>query len=493
VITPRKKYFLYLLSFAEGGAVMATELIGARLLAPYFGTSLYVWTSVMALTLTGLASGYFLGGRLSRKNNHEKILFSIVLLASLYIFCLPLLASFFLYLATSAPLLPAVLLSSLIVLFPPVFMMGMVSPLLIASLTSTKEESGRRAGEIYAVSTLGGICFTFLTGFYTVPVWGLEASLFTVASILVIFPLLYFSLKKFFLPFILVAFFVSAIVFFSSHKTNSLFVSEGLLGKLEVSDDLLQGSDSCRLLLIDNVIQSCTELRSGKSKLEYTDLLQKNLSQMGRKPKRTLILGLGGGVLANELAQDSCQVTAIELDKRIVDVAKKYFHLDPSVQVIQDDARHALYKIDGKFDLIVLDLFRGETSPTHVLSLESFERMKELLSEDGFIFINTYGYLHNPASAGNLLLLRTFQQAGLFYRICYVGDKTNEDYRNLEIFISKTPIKNRLQNELDESIPSLAKLPVNTDDRPVLEYASASAARQWRHSYLQNFIRYKGK
>ena len=71
------KKSLYILSFIEGGVVMSTELVGAKLLAPYFGTSLYVWACVMALTLIGLAGGYFFGGRLSVKKNHETILMTL--------------------------------------------------------------------------------------------------------------------------------------------------------------------------------------------------------------------------------------------------------------------------------------------------------------------------------------------------------------------------------------------------------------------------------
>ncbi|HXB41264.1 MAG TPA: fused MFS/spermidine synthase, partial [Bacteroidia bacterium] len=117
----RKTKFFYALSFTEGGAVMATELIGAKILAPYFGTSLYVWTCVMALTLGGLACGYFFGGRLSQKKNHEKILMTIVLLAAAYMCALPLFSPLFLFLAEATSLIPSVLLSSAIVLLPPVF------------------------------------------------------------------------------------------------------------------------------------------------------------------------------------------------------------------------------------------------------------------------------------------------------------------------------------------------------------------------------------
>ncbi|MFI5142378.1 MAG: fused MFS/spermidine synthase, partial [Bacteroidia bacterium] len=196
----RKKQFLYSLSFIEGGVVMSTELVGAKFLAPYFGTSLYVWACVMALTLGGLACGYFFGGRLSVKPNHEKILMASVLCAAIYICCLPMLTFLLVYLASNFPLIPAVLVSSLVVLFPPVFIMGMVSPLIIKSITTSHEEAGKKSGEIYAISTIGGICFTFITAFYAIPQWGLTITLLVNASLLAIFSILYFSKRKTFFP-----------------------------------------------------------------------------------------------------------------------------------------------------------------------------------------------------------------------------------------------------------------------------------------------------
>ena len=53
---------------------MAAELLGAKMLAPYFGSSLYVWATVLAITLGGLAAGYFMGGILSYKSkNNEQV------------------------------------------------------------------------------------------------------------------------------------------------------------------------------------------------------------------------------------------------------------------------------------------------------------------------------------------------------------------------------------------------------------------------------------
>ena len=74
---------------------MAAEIAGAKLLAPFFGSSLYVWSSVMAITLGGLASGYFFGGQLSKKINKEKNLFIVLGLAVCCICIMPFLSSFF--------------------------------------------------------------------------------------------------------------------------------------------------------------------------------------------------------------------------------------------------------------------------------------------------------------------------------------------------------------------------------------------------------------
>jgi predicted membrane-bound spermidine synthase len=371
----------------------------------------------------------------------------------------------------------------------------MVSPLLIKSLTTSREESGKKAGEVYAISTMGGILFCFLTGFYLIPQWGLNYSLFITSTLLAIFPCIYFIRLKLFVP-VTIYLLCGWYVLYNNKKTNSIYLSEGLLGKLEVCDKLYQSiagqkPNSCRLLLINNVIQSAVSLTTGESRLEYTSLLQKNIGAIGNAPKTALLLGLGGGVLANELSKQYMSVTAVELDARVEMVAKKYFNLNPAVEVIQDDARHALYKLNKKFDLIALDLFHGEVTPSHVFSLESFENIKSLLNENGLVVINTYGYLRDKTAYGNLILLNTLQKAGFTYKICYVGDKQNEDLRNFEIFASVKPITQDLLAAIDDKIPDLSQIPVNTDQRPILEFANAKAAKRWRYNYLRNFIVYQ--
>lgn len=471
---------------------MSTELAGAKLLAPYFGTSLYVWACVMALTLGGLAGGYFFGGRLSVRKNHEAILMTSVLCAAIYICCLPQLSFLFVYLAGNLSLLPSVLISSAVVLFPPVFIMGMVSPLIIKSITDTHEESGKKSGEIYAISTLGGISFIFLTAFYLIPQWGITITLITNATLLGVFSMIYFIKRKVFIP--LLIFLAGAVLSFKTiyKPASSLYMQEGILGKLEIEDRLNKtdtSNDMCRFLLINNVVQSCVDTKTKQSKLQYSDILEKNASIIRPDAKTALVLGLGGGVISNMLVSKNIQVTAVELDSRIIEVAKQWFDLSAKIQVIEDDARHALYRLNSKYDIIVMDLFNGEVASSHVMSMEFFAKLKSMLNPDGFIFINTYGYLTGEAAKGNLILLNTLKQTGFNYTICYSGSPKSEDYRTLLLFVSEKPIEKKLYAALPKQKAEPGTDLVSTDDKPIVEYANAEAGKRWRYAYL-NYMLY---
>ncbi|MBI3521233.1 MAG: fused MFS/spermidine synthase, partial [Bacteroidetes bacterium] len=173
----RNKYKLYTISFIEGASVMAAEICGAKLLAPFFGSSLYVWSSVMAITLAGLACGYFVGGKLSRREVKENVLLYVLLAAVACLCFMPFMTVVFLLTASHLPLIPAVIISVLFLLFPTMLCLGATSPLIISILTQDVSHSGENSGRIYAISTVGGILATFLCGFYLIPNLGIQFSL----------------------------------------------------------------------------------------------------------------------------------------------------------------------------------------------------------------------------------------------------------------------------------------------------------------------------
>ncbi len=483
-----KSYKLYLISLAEGSAVMAAEICGAKLLAPIFGSSLYVWSSIMAITLGGLASGYFIGGQLSKRPLKEKHLLVVLVSAIIFICLMPTIGLYVNTIAYHLSLMPAVILSSCAIIFPPMLCLGAASPLIISLLTSNANESGENSGKIYAVSTLGGIIATFLCGFYLIPTHGIMCTLFIFAGILglsslIVIPVL--KNKKLY-GIIIIPLLISIYSFTHVRKNRfTIFQTEGVFGKLEIRDEPQASNPDIiiRRLLINNIIQTEMNLQSNQSVSDYINLFQKNLNYM---PKgNALLLGLGGGVIANLLSQNDYRVTSVEFDERVINVAKRFFYLNKNITTHCDDARHYINVCDKKFNLIVFDLFKAEEQPSYVITQESLKKLKTLLTNNGVMLINSHGYLAGNRGLGTQCLLSTLKNAGFDLKICTTSEY--EDYRNLIIIASLKPLSVTLNNELSPIIYSNINI-INTDNKPVLEYLNASANKLWRSNYLKNYI-----
>jgi MFS family permease len=179
-------WHLYMISFIEGGALMAVELIGAKLVTPHYGNSIYVWAAALGFTLLGLMSGYFLGGWMSMRFPNRRILYTMVFISGLVVAAMPITAAFILAVTSHLPLKIAVMISELLILLPPVVLFGVVSPMIIRLITLRVEDVGSSAGRIYAISTAGGIVLNFFMGLYSIPFIGVRYSAWLTAALLAI-------------------------------------------------------------------------------------------------------------------------------------------------------------------------------------------------------------------------------------------------------------------------------------------------------------------
>jgi len=166
----RKVFWPLLIAGWSGFYVMLVELLGGRFIAPYFGSSVYVWGSVIFVFMVGLAIGYLLGGIYSRHNPSVVRLCGILMMSA--VTTLPMLLS-------GESLLNVVflniedprggsLLACVLLYFVPTIFAGMISPYAIRIIISNRESSGYDAGYLYFVSTIGSAAGTLLTAFYFV-------------------------------------------------------------------------------------------------------------------------------------------------------------------------------------------------------------------------------------------------------------------------------------------------------------------------------------
>ena len=160
----------YLIAAWSGFFVMAVELLGGRLLAPTFGSSIYVWGAIITVFMLALSIGYLLGGRLSMNAPSVRRLGLILIVAALAV--LPLLLF-------AVPMLDAVataipdprfgsLVGATVLFFIPTVFSGMISPYAVRLIVQDRSSSGRHAGQLYFVSTFGSAAGTLLTSFYLV-------------------------------------------------------------------------------------------------------------------------------------------------------------------------------------------------------------------------------------------------------------------------------------------------------------------------------------
>ncbi|WP_317897341.1 fused MFS/spermidine synthase [Aurantibacillus circumpalustris] len=472
---------LLLLSFVEGAAVMAAELCGAKLLAPVFGSSLYVWASVMGITLAALAGGYFFGGWISEKSNQYSLnLYRILAIASLFLLSMPLLSYYVVPRISYLPFLPGVIFSTFLVLFLPVFFLGATSPLFILLQTKQSLEAGKVSGTVYAVSTVGGIFATFLCGFYLIPTIGLNACLLFFGGVLFIVNFIVF---KFFNPahFFLVISFAYLNFQFIQKKGDYLMGSDSILGRVEVKDIKGFNNKSYRILTVNDIVQTEMDIETKSSLSKYVSLVD-TLVPNSIGPKKALLLGLGGGLIANLLESKNYRTDGVELDERIIEAAKKFFFLNENVNTFYEDARYFLNKCEENYSVVMVDVFKGEEQPSHVLTKESLEKIKTNLSDSGLILINWHGYISGKNGTGTAILYNTLIKSGFNVKLCSYSN--DENYRNV-LFVASLSKLSTLPFELHEQIQETNL--INSDKFPLLEKYNAEANKAWRLNYLRYY------
>jgi spermidine synthase len=498
--------YLYLLSFLEGGCVMACELIGAKMLAPYFGTSLYVWAAALGITLGGLMSGYFLGGIVSRHMaDNLKALYLVLIAAAAFLFLMPFTSDWVMEAALGLGLQSGALLSLFIFMFPPLVFMGMVSPLIINLLTREVKGAGNSAGNVYAISTLGGILVTFLLGFYVIPEFGISRPAIISGFVLGVLPAISLLRHNKNLTGLAALIFMAALGIArpphpeAAWEYKTLYYSEGIMGQLKVIDfHMPETGREIRSMVVNNTLQTMMDVSDPEYDYwPYTRLIP-YFAAVYPAGSRTLLLGMGGGTLVRRLDSLQFEQDIVEIDKRIKDVAIEYFGLGEGYNIAIDDARHFVRIAETPYSIIIYDVFKGESAPEHVLTQEGLEEAKKVLVPDGLVLINFYGYLDGSLGLLTRSIAKTLQSSGFDFQL--YATPGPPDQRNIVLAAWRQDSPSPLEREtapnrrpalsyepIPMPHPDMADALVLTDEKPQLKLF-ASAAMQWRRLYNAYFM-----
>ncbi|HUI46782.1 MAG TPA: fused MFS/spermidine synthase [Nitrospirota bacterium] len=398
--SPMFLIFLLATALICGAQVMVVEVLGSRVISPFFGASLFIWTSLIAVTLVGLALGYMAGGGLSDLYESPAYLYTIIFLAGIVIYCIPILKKPVFELTVPLGLRFGALTASALLFGVPHFLLGCVSPYIIRIAAKEMQKLGRTVGLFYAVSTIGSFFGTILTGFFLISFFKVNQIFAIISLILILLSVIFFIFfRKRYLFFVLLvvpvllpsAKDIRTMSPYYGQTITKMYDHDTFYGNIKVIETSYPNNMRIREMLLDGAIQGGIDVANGMPVYNYYYYLQYIPFSLNAQGKYCLVMGLGTGIIPLWYEKMGIQTDVVDINPEVFAVAKKYFGFHTKGENIVADARYFLSLTKKKYDYIILDVFNGDALPEHLLSLESFELISQHLNDRGILGINYVG------------------------------------------------------------------------------------------------------
>ncbi len=387
---------LYLTVFVTGASVLIVEIIGTRVISPFFGNTVFAWSSLIAVTLGFLAVGYWLGGILSDWKPSLLFFYTIIFGAGISVFLIMRLDQPVLLFSDQFGLRFGPLVASLILFAPSLFLLGLVSPFAVKLRIHTIERVGKGAGNIYAFSTIGSVIGALLAGFMLTPVMSVTDIFNTVAVTLCILSLLGLTVVFLIAKGERAAAVAAVVVLLAAAGgASQVPIVSASEAEREIewvehtqsfySDIKVVDVDGSRCLIVSGFAESCMSLETGESEWDYVyemariaHLLQR---ESGKERFRILVIGIGAGNIIGLLPEEA-EIDALEIDEKVVQFARDHFLLEEreNTTIHVNDARHFLRKTGHTYDLILASAYTD-----HLFTKELFEVMERHLEPGGVV------------------------------------------------------------------------------------------------------------
>jgi spermidine synthase len=504
-----KDFYIYCVVVVGGAVVLTLELLGTRILGPFYGVSLFLWSVLIAITLLSLSIGYTIGGRLADRYPSFHRLTSLIGIAGIWIVLIPWIRHPLLVATEPLGLRPAVFIASFVLFSPPLILLGTIIPYAIKIKTNNLDQLGKTAGDLYALSTFSSVIAALATSSFLIPYVGVSRLTLIIGLILIVLAIAGYMLnKKNKLIAVMLPFFLVSSWGISKPPDESPAPERGLLAieqsryaELRVIDE-----QDARHLTLDGSAHALVDIRKWESHYPYVSLMDMP-KYIHAKPGKMLLIGLGAGSLVKNYASEGWKVDAVEIDPAVVAIAKQFFSLqDEEATIYTMDGRQFLNMSKDKYDVILLDAFGSGSIPFHLVTSEVFQLMKSHLLDNGILAVNVdaLGWhdiivrsvaatLHTsfsntialpvaepPSEVGNVVLLASDRPLTLEREII-------RDYTNLDFRFSNNYWKVHGWDNLFE--PEITNAPVLTDDLNPIDVWSEDvnyAARLDWHGYFSD-------
>ncbi len=503
--------------FVSGAAVLGMEIAASRVLAPFFGNSLFVWGALIGVVLAGLAVGYWAGGWLADRMPTPTLLASVIGLGALFVLAIPVFDERVLEAIVRWDPGPRLnpLVAAIALFGPASIVLAGVAPIAVRLSAHSLATLGQTAGRLFALSTAGSIAGTFATAFWLIPEFGTDqllglaaAALFGAATLVAL------SERRLFVGALAAAGIVLAAYAavdlapktggtLSEAQTQNWspiyrrvgyargqsppsgeglrlrYAKDTRYHRLTVSD-----GGTTRYLRFDSSFQSGMIIgRPFATAFEYTDLFHL-VKAYNPEARDVLFIGLGGGSSPKRLWRDfqDLRLQAVELDSVVRDVAHRYFSLprdDPRLEVAIDDGRRYLDRNKRRYDAILIDAFFSDAIPFHLFTQEFMALARSRLNPGGVIITNTIGSIAGDTSELFRSVYRTYRSVfpTVLVHPTILGTQDTDDtaVRNLILVATESPAPSKaFLNERwaqiakdHPTVPDLRRRIQQRDDREI--------------------------
>ncbi len=492
IISPMKKYKLELIVFISGAVIMMLELTGSRVLAPFLGTSIFIWTSLIGVILASLSLGYFLGGKSADKKPSLEKFSLILLIAGLLIAITTVSKNITLDFVEQniKNVRTGAVIATLILFAPASIFLGMVSPYAVKLKVKSIDKAGRTVGNLYALSTIGSIVGTFLSGFYLISYIG-HTKLLMILAILMVITSMLANLKKTLLLKIVIAltlitYIASANIAQANLEEDGVIEIDTLYNHVKIHKDLDYNS-------LKPIIRMSLNKNSSSAMFEESDELvfvytkfYDLAKHFNPDFKKSLMIGGAAYSYPKHYLEKypEASIDVVEIDPALTDIAKEHFHLkdNPRLRVFHEDGRTFLNTTTEKYDVIFGDAFKAYFSiPYQLTTFESVQKMYNALNKDGIVLINIISALEGEKSEFLRAEYHTFKKVFpqvLVFAVYYPENGlTNQNIMLVALKSENKPGFANEDPELNQYLKHLWKkdipldMPVLTDDfAPVDKY-----------------------
>jgi len=424
----------YAVIFVSGAAILALELLASRIMTPYFGVSLYIWTGILSITLVALAFGYWGGGRIAagaRSGAPERLITLYVLMPAAA--ALSIVAACLAYPYVFLPLagwnlVAGAFAACMILLFVPLVATSAMNPLLVAiAIGLTHRHAGDAgAGRVFFVSTIGSVAGVLATAFVLIPHLSNFAATLAVALTLAMLSLVLAcspAIRIHGRPAVIGAAMAAALSAMALLWNADAYTGRqgplqygGSAWRVEASYGSLFGTVKIlrtepdpasgvfhRMYFHDGLVQNTVDSH-GRSESFYTYALEALARAYRPELRAVLTLGLGAGMVPGRLARGGATVEVVEIDPSSLRVAREFFGFDSGkARVHHVDARTFVANCPRRFDVVIVDLFHGDGTPDYLVTREFFRGLRHCLAPAGVAVFNTFADLERPLPYAHFL------------------------------------------------------------------------------------------